>query len=78
MELASWLRGLRIVLVAADELHHETAQKDREQRGLPPGAKREVMPIAMQVGGWVGTQAVGGGPRPPRAHACVCVWVGGR
>ena len=47
--LASWLVPLDIVLIAADELKHETAQRDREQSGLPPGSVRELMSIALLV-----------------------------
>jgi uncharacterized protein YecE (DUF72 family) len=43
--LGSWLAAHGIVAVAADELAHETAQRDREQRGLPPGEARAVLPI---------------------------------
>ena len=32
-----------LCLVASDELEHETAQRDREQRGLPPGASKRRM-----------------------------------
>lgn len=38
-----------IALVAADELEHETFQKDREQRGLAAGQVRRVLPIATLV-----------------------------
>lgn len=48
-KLADFCRRHGCVLVAADELEHETLQKDREQRGLPPGAARRILPIAMQV-----------------------------
>lgn len=45
--LHAFLSQHDIVLVAADELRHETAQKDREQSGLPPGQRPEVLPIAL-------------------------------
>ncbi|KAL4444143.1 hypothetical protein ABPG75_011880 [Micractinium tetrahymenae] len=38
-----------ITLISADELGHETAQRDREQTGLPPGEVRQVLPIALEV-----------------------------
>jgi hypothetical protein len=38
-----------IAWVAADELEHETFQKDREQTGLTPGQKRTVLPVAVEV-----------------------------
>ena len=47
--MQDWLRGLGIVLVAADELRHETLQPDRAQSGLPQGQATEVLPIAMSV-----------------------------
>jgi hypothetical protein len=47
--LQGWLANLGLVLVAADELQHETVQRDREQTGLPEAAVREVMPIALHV-----------------------------
>eukprot|EP00887_Chlorella_sp_A99_P001203 scaffold14.g1203.t1 len=47
--LCAALAAHGIALVSADELAHESAQKDREQRGLPPGATREVLPIATEV-----------------------------
>ncbi len=37
------------MLVAADELQHETFQKDRQQAGLAAGQVRRVMPIALAV-----------------------------
>ena len=46
--LVDALRRHGIAFVSADELEHETAQKDREQRGLPMGAVRKVLPIAME------------------------------
>eukprot|EP00892_Ulva_mutabilis_P001030 jgi/Ulvmu1/10928/UM007_0107.1 len=48
-DTVKWLTGLGIPLVAADELRHETFQPDRAQTGLPPGAQRELMPIALHV-----------------------------
>lgn len=36
--LVEALAAQGVTIVSADELEHETAQKDREQRGLPPGA----------------------------------------
>ncbi len=48
-ELSTWLAAAGIVLVAADELQHETFQKDRQQVGLQPGQVRQVMPIALAV-----------------------------
>jgi methylphosphotriester-DNA--protein-cysteine methyltransferase len=48
-ELTSWLAAEGIVLVAADELQHETFQKDRQQTGLQPGQVRQLMPIALAV-----------------------------
>jgi uncharacterized protein YecE (DUF72 family) len=47
--LLMWMRQAGVVLIAADELLHETMQKDREQRGLPPGQARKVMPILLEV-----------------------------
>jgi uncharacterized protein YecE (DUF72 family) len=47
--LVPWLSNLGISLVSADELHHETFQKDRDQRGLPPGEQRRIMPISALV-----------------------------
>ncbi|KAL4529373.1 hypothetical protein Ndes2526A_g04164 [Nannochloris sp. 'desiccata'] len=38
-----------IAWVAADELEHETFQKDKEQVGLAPGQKRRVLPVAVEV-----------------------------
>ncbi|GFH27046.1 uncharacterized protein HaLaN_25304, partial [Haematococcus lacustris] len=38
-----------ICLIAADELKHETAQRNRAQRGLPPGQTAEVQAIALLV-----------------------------
>ena len=38
-----------IAWVAADELEHETYQRDREQSGLPAGQARKVLPIALEV-----------------------------
>ena len=46
---AAALTAHGIAWVAADELEHETFQKDREQRGLAPGQQRRVLPIAMEV-----------------------------
>jgi len=48
--LGAWLAAHGIVAVAADELAHETAQRDREQRGLPPGEARRVLPILCAPG----------------------------
>lgn len=48
-ELVAWTSAACIVLIAADELEHETAQRDREQRGLLPGHARRVLPIALAV-----------------------------
>lgn len=48
-DLSSWLTSAGICLVAADELRHETAQKDRQQVGLPPGEVRQVLPIALHI-----------------------------
>ncbi|CAM6104910.1 unnamed protein product [Calypogeia fissa] len=42
----AWLASNNITLIAADELRHETFQRDREQTGLPPGQEREVLPVA--------------------------------
>lgn len=44
-----WLKANNMALVAADELAHETFQKDREQTGLPYGQSREVLPVAWAV-----------------------------
>ena len=44
-----WCRSLDLALVAADELRHETAQPDRDQRGLPPGETREVLPTRLDA-----------------------------
>jgi len=38
-----WCKENDLCLVAADELEHETAQSDRDQRGLPHGAVRRRM-----------------------------------
>lgn len=46
---AEWCRSLDLALVAADELRHETAQPDRDQRGLPPGETREVLPTRLDA-----------------------------
>ena len=43
------LRDVGVGLVAADELEHETFQKDKHQTGLPPGGIRRVLPIALEV-----------------------------
>ena len=40
---AAWCRERGLALVAADELHHETMQGDRNQRGLPPGKDPSVL-----------------------------------
>jgi hypothetical protein len=48
-KLVEWLTPLGICLIAADELRHETFQKDREQTGLAAGDVREVMGIALEV-----------------------------
>lgn len=47
--MLSYLRQAGIVLVAADELLHETLQRDRAQTGLPVGATRQMMPLLLQV-----------------------------
>ncbi|EFN56805.1 hypothetical protein CHLNCDRAFT_144326 [Chlorella variabilis] len=49
VRLCEALAAQGICLVSADELEHETAQRDREQTGLPPGAVRRVLPIAVEV-----------------------------
>ena len=41
--LSTWLSARGMGLVSADELHHETYQKDRQQRGLPEGQTRRIM-----------------------------------
>ena len=38
-----WCSEHDLCLVASDELEHETAQRDRAQRGLPPGAAKRRM-----------------------------------
>jgi uncharacterized protein YecE (DUF72 family) len=38
-----------IAWVSADELEHETFQKDKEQTGLAPDQKKVVLPIAVEV-----------------------------
>jgi uncharacterized protein YecE (DUF72 family) len=43
------LSSLGIAWVAADELEHETFQKDKAQTGLSPGQKRIVLPVAVEV-----------------------------
>jgi len=43
----AWCRGMNVALVAADELAHETEQPDRDQRGLPPGRRRESLPTRL-------------------------------
>lgn len=48
-ETASFLRAHGIILIAADELKHETFQPDKYQTGLPPGMKRETLPIALEA-----------------------------
>ena len=42
-ETVCWAKENDLLLVAADELEHETFQRDREQSGLPPGAIRRRM-----------------------------------
>lgn len=44
-----WLKANNMALVAADELAHETYQRDREQTGLPEGQIREILPVAWAV-----------------------------
>lgn len=51
MSTLSWLQKIGLALVAADELQHETFQKDRHQSGLPHGQKRVILPVA-----WTATQ----------------------
>ena len=46
---AAWCRRNGLALVAADELHHETMQPDRAQRGLPSGEVRRVMPTRLEA-----------------------------
>ncbi|GAX79803.1 hypothetical protein CEUSTIGMA_g7243.t1 [Chlamydomonas eustigma] len=48
-DLCSWLNTLGVCLISADELEHETFQRDRHQTGLPAGAVRCIMPISMSV-----------------------------
>jgi len=43
-----WCREHDLLLVAADELEHETFQRDREQKGLPVGAVRRKMPTRLE------------------------------
>lgn len=88
-DLASWLSAAGVTLVAADELLHETMQKDRQQMGLPPGQQRQLMDIAMQVRQrWRGGGTCGGGGRQGDrgtgtesgalpGGACSSKWVGG-
>lgn len=57
------LTELGACLVASDDLQHEMFQKDREQTGLPPGAKRIILPIALDV-----TQPAFGYVRVHRRH----------
>jgi uncharacterized protein YecE (DUF72 family) len=47
--LVAWLSEAGIVLIAADELRHETFQSDRAQTGLPAGATSERLPIALEA-----------------------------
>lgn len=47
-DTARWCREHDLLLVAADELEHETFQRDREQSGLPPGAVRRRMPTRLE------------------------------
>lgn len=47
--MMAWLRQKGVVLVAADELLHETMQKDRDQIGLGEGQTRQQMPVLLQV-----------------------------
>lgn len=42
-ETVRWAKENDLLLVAADELEHETFQRDRAQTGLPPGAVRRRM-----------------------------------
>lgn len=42
-ETVRWAKDNDLLLVAADELEHETFQRDRAQTGLPPGAVRRRM-----------------------------------
>eukprot|EP00850_Spirogloea_muscicola_P014681 SM000107S14047 [mRNA] locus=s107:141773:144739:- [translate_table: standard] len=48
-ETCEFLQSLSITLIAADELKHETFQRDRDQTGLPPGQVPEVLPVAWAV-----------------------------
>ena len=43
-----WCREHDLLLVAADELEHETFQRDRQQTGLPVGAVRRKMPTRLE------------------------------
>ncbi len=45
-ELSEWLRPEGLTLVAADELRHETYQRDRAQVGLCQGLGAAVNPAA--------------------------------
>lgn len=45
---ARWCREHDLCLVCADELEHETFQRDRDQKGLPPGATRRRMPTRIE------------------------------
>ncbi|KAJ7523754.1 hypothetical protein O6H91_18G061600 [Diphasiastrum complanatum] len=44
-----WLKNNELALIAADELEHETYQKDRHQIGLLEGKTRAILPIAWFV-----------------------------
>ncbi|KAH7439931.1 hypothetical protein KP509_04G082600 [Ceratopteris richardii] len=44
-----WLSSMGIILVAADELEHETFQKDREQTGLQKGQIKITLPVAWSL-----------------------------
>jgi len=44
-----WCQEHDLLLVAADELEHETFQRDRDQKGLPVGAVRRKMPTRLEL-----------------------------
>lgn len=43
------LTELDCALVASDDLRHEMYQRDKQQTGLPAGATRELMPVALEA-----------------------------
>ena len=48
-DTVQWCRARQLALVAADELHHETMQTDRDQRGLRPGDVWRMLPTRLEA-----------------------------